>query len=173
MIPTDVPALLSAEQGKMLQKYATDKTVLEIGSYMGFSTICMARTAKLVHSVDTHRGDVHLHRQDTFSYFLGYIQRYRVLDRVAISIGYSYDILPRLPSHTFDMAFIDATHTYDQVKQDINLTLPLLKPGAIISFHDYMESRHVGVGQAVNEFIEKGTFKPIDQEDTLLICQLA
>lgn len=175
MIPTDIPALCSAEQGALLQKYAVNKTVLELGSYMGFSTICMARTATIVYSVDTHRGDEHLGRHDTFQYFLGHLQRYKVIDKVALLVGYTYDILPRLTPGMFDMAFVDATHSYEAVSRDIEMTIPLLKPGGLIAFHDYQEKapHTVGVTQAVDENIAAGNFKIIDREDTLVICQLS
>lgn len=171
MIPTEIPALCSPAQGAMLQKYAMNKTVLEVGAYFGFSTVCMAQFANMVYSLDTHTGDVHLSKTNTFQYYMGYLQRYRVLDKVAILIGLSTDILPRLPKDTFDMAFIDATHTYEAVKKDIELTIPLVKSGGLISFHDYQEGNHVGVQQAVDEFIAQDIFRPIDREDTLLICR--
>src|SRR4051812_45637582 len=54
--PRDVDGWLTPEQGRILAELATDKVCLEIGSYQGKSTICMAQTAKHVHSVDWHQG---------------------------------------------------------------------------------------------------------------------
>lgn len=50
----------------------------------------------------------------------------------------------------FDLIFIDADHYYDAVKHDINLFLPLVKPGGTLSGHD-IGNRHCGVTKAVNE----------------------
>ena len=38
---------------------------------------------------------------------------------------------------SIDLVFIDGAHTYDAVRQDIDAWLPKLKPGGIISGHDY------------------------------------
>lgn len=51
---------------------------------------------------------------------------------------------------SIDFLFIDAGHDYHEVKRDIDLWLPLMKPNGIISGHDYqMDSP--GVIQAVIE----------------------
>jgi hypothetical protein len=55
----------------------------------------------------------------------------------------------------FDFVFIDATHTYPMVKRDILLWKPLIKPGGVISGHDYgfanTERKYSGVQEAVDE----------------------
>ena len=44
-----------------------------------------------------------------------------------------------VPDGSLDLVFIDGTHTYDQVWQDISIWWPKLKPGcgSIMSGHDY------------------------------------
>jgi hypothetical protein len=55
--PFDVEGWLTPAEGKELARIAAGKRVLEVGSYCGLSTICMARTAKdLSVSVDPHDG---------------------------------------------------------------------------------------------------------------------
>lgn len=49
----------------------------------------------------------------------------------------------------FDSVFIDASHDFHSVLADIEAWMPLVKPGGIISGHDYW-SAHVGVMDAVN-----------------------
>ena len=58
---------------------------------------------------------------------------------------------------TFDSVFIDGSHDYDSVKQDIENWSRLIKPGGIISGHDYWSS-HGGVMDAVNY---TGEFKTV------------
>ena len=48
----------------------------------------------------------------------------------------------------FDMVFIDADHTYEAVKEDISLWLPLVRKGGILSGHDY--GSYAEVKQAVD-----------------------
>jgi hypothetical protein len=52
----DIPGWLHHAEGKALAEMARGKRVLEVGSYCGLSTVCMARTAKHVVSVDPHDG---------------------------------------------------------------------------------------------------------------------
>jgi predicted O-methyltransferase YrrM len=180
VIPSDIPTYTTTKQGALLQKLAVNKTVLEVGAFFGFTTVCMAQFAKMVYSIDNHRGDIHLGRTDTLQPFLGYLQKYKVLPKVAILIGTFEEILPRLEYGMFDLAFIDGTHSYEAVKRDIEMVYPLVKKreterqvGGLIAFHDYEEpaSHTVGVTQAVDEFIESGALKPVDREGTLLVCQ--
>jgi Methyltransferase domain len=52
-----------------------------------------------------------------------------------------------------DMIFIDATHTYEEVKKNINEWLPHLLPGGTMAFHDY--GVFAGVNQAIDEMFPK------------------
>lgn len=60
----------------------------------------------------------------------------------------------------FDSIFIDACHAYAECKADIEAWLPLLKPGGIISGHDYWTA-HTGVMYAVND-VFKDQFKVVE-----------
>jgi predicted O-methyltransferase YrrM len=60
----------------------------------------------------------------------------------------------------FDSMFIDASHHYADCKADIEAWLPLLRPGGIISGHDYW-AVHPGVMCAVND-VFKDSFKVVD-----------
>jgi len=48
---------LEVPEGEKLRELATGKNVFEIGCYKGKSTVCMAKTAKSVVSLDTFRAD--------------------------------------------------------------------------------------------------------------------
>ena len=51
---------------------------------------------------------------------------------------------------------IDANHTYDFVKKDIELWTPKVMPGGIVAFHDYGRHRaDIQVKQAVDEWQER------------------
>ena len=58
--------------------------------------------------------------------------------------------------HSLDWIYIDGNHSYESVKQDLELYLPKVRPDGLILGHDYANnsmSRHFGFGvvQAVNE----------------------
>lgn len=56
--------------------------------------------------------------------------------------------------NSVDVIFIDAGHSYQNVKADIEAWLPKMKKGGIMAGHDYNES-WPGVIQAVNELLGK------------------
>lgn len=54
---------------------------------------------------------------------------------------------------TPDFVFIDANHTYDDVRADIRAWLPKVKPGGILAGHDYSPEMFPGVCKAVDELL--------------------
>lgn len=53
-----------------------------------------------------------------------------------------------------DLVFIDGNHSYSYVKQDIEVWLPKVRHGGILSGHDY-NNLFPGVIQAVDEFFQQ------------------
>jgi len=51
-----------------------------------------------------------------------------------------------------DVVYIDADHSYEAVKQDLNLSYEIVKKGGFICGHDYTNHMFPGVVRAVNEF---------------------
>ncbi|MCH9613341.1 MAG: hypothetical protein SP1CHLAM54_03400 [Chlamydiia bacterium] len=51
----------------------------------------------------------------------------------------------------FDLVFIDGNHSYESVKEDIALWSKKVKPGGLITGHDYDHVNFPGVVQAVDE----------------------
>lgn len=64
----------------------------------------------------------------------------------------------QIKNNSLDIVFIDANHTYDSVKEDINLWLPKVKEGGILCGHDF-RIKHFGTILAVYE-----RFFPIEIE---------
>src|SRR5262245_50782959 len=75
----DIDGWLFDLEATVLQTFAAGKDVLELGSYKGKSTVCMAQTARLVVSVDPHQGDRGLGPADTFAEFRANIEAAGVL----------------------------------------------------------------------------------------------
>ncbi|KAF4675626.1 hypothetical protein FOL46_000817 [Perkinsus olseni] len=55
-----------------------------------------------------------------------------------------------IPDESIDLIFIDGCHEYDCVREDIDLWLPKLRPGGIMSGHDFSD-KWPGVVRRVNE----------------------
>ncbi len=146
-IPRDVRGWLSVNEAKTLAELAMDKTVLEIGSFEGRSTIAMAQTAKMVHSVDWHQGDSGTGAADTLTAMWANIKRYGVRDRVILHVGISQDVIPALAG-PFDLIFIDGAHDAESVGRDTALALSKATAGTIIAWHDCSD-RYPGVRDIV------------------------
>jgi hypothetical protein len=73
----------------------------------------------------------------------------------------SVDASLKFDNNSCDVVFIDMTHTYDQVKQDIKTWLPKVKNGGYIAGHDYQKD-WPGVVNAVNDIFGKNNLLLID-----------
>ena len=71
------------------------------------------------------------------------------------------------PDEYFDMVFIDAVHTFEEVSADIGYWLPKVREGGIISGHDY-GGRKPGVKEAVDKWFGEGSFDVIEVTGTWL-----
>jgi hypothetical protein len=58
-----------------------------------------------------------------------------------------------IPNNALDFVYIDALHEFKDVMMDILLWEPKVKPGGIVSGHDYFHALRYGVIEAVNAFV--------------------
>lgn len=147
------PGWLTESEAECLAELATAKLVLEIGSYLGRSTVCMARTATSVISVDHHRGseehqpgqDCHnshlvdpfdTSRIDTAGEFLRQLSRHGMRDRVLPIIGDIRKVAQILRPAQFDLVFIDGAHDDEATRFDVTTALTLVKPTGMVVAHD-------------------------------------
>jgi len=126
---------------------------LEIGSYMGESTQIIASSGIFseIHSVDPFKGTEEFNKEFGYTWSKvksEYNKNTRYFNNIYHHQGYSYDEVPKFPNGEFDFIYIDASHKYEDVKQDIELCLPKLKYKGIIAGHDYSWS---DVKKAVDE----------------------
>ena len=66
---------------------------------------------------------------------------------------FSHNVDDKFEDGTYDFVYIDADHSYESVKKDIELYLPKLKKGGIIGGHDYCPYSWPDVIKAVDESI--------------------
>ncbi|MCC6370402.1 MAG: class I SAM-dependent methyltransferase [Bacteroidia bacterium] len=72
-----------------------------------------------------------------------------------IHVGSDLDYLSSFKDHHFDWVYIDSSHYYDHTVKELAILNRKMKPGGIISGHDwYDEENHVhgGVKKAIVEF---------------------
>lgn len=163
--PNDIPGWLHPDEGFKLAELSEGKDVLEVGSYCGCSTVCIARTAKSVACVDYWDGRGTAVPMDTYPEFCASLEKYGVSNKVS-----EYTPDEPLPESSFDVAFIDGAHDEESVTKDIEKALGSLRPGGVLVFHDYRSDKDPGVTEAVDKFIDAGATL-IETVETLAIVR--
>ena len=127
---TDIDGWLTKQQGEFLQTVVKGKTVLEIGSGFGRSTVCMAQVAKQVTTIDHHRGG-------TLPAFTANLQAFDVVSRVEPIVADIREIRDEIVKRRFHVVFVDGEHDAESVQHDTQAALECLLPGGVIVWHDY------------------------------------
>lgn len=148
------------DQGELIKLIIKelDKSFLniaEIGVYMGRGT-AMWNVELINHNIDydylaiDHFSGSTEHNHDVDYYNITLNNLKPIIDKVKIIKN---DSLNECKNHTdeyFDVVYIDASHDYESVKEDIIAWLPKVKKGGIICGDDYTPG-WPGVMRAVNE----------------------
>lgn len=124
---------------KLVSKY-NPKTVLEIGSFEGRSTIFWAERVEEVECVDTWNGSEEHEDLLDFNRIEQHFDHNTANHNVIKHKGLSSDILPRLITEKkkFDLIYIDGSHTREDVLSDAIFCYHLSKKGTVIIFDDYL-----------------------------------
>ena len=155
---------------EMVEKAKDGDNFVEVGSWFGKSTNYLATKIKesgkniKLTTVDTFKGtdDEDLH-QNIVSSFNGDIF-YEFIDNTVLSENYgnidiikdtSHNAANQFTNCSIDYIMLDAGHSYEDVKDDINYWYNKIKPGGWISGDDYGGSFFPGVTQAADEFFYK------------------
>ena len=151
------PNMLSGPlQGKMLEmlsKIINPKYILEIGTFVGYSALCLAKGLQskgYLHTIELREDDAKLSQN--------YFAKSSHNDQIILHAGNALDIIPQL-DFIWDLVFIDADKT--NYINYYELVLPRLKKGGVILadnvlFHgDVLMEKITGKnGIAVNAFNE-------------------
>jgi predicted O-methyltransferase YrrM len=128
-----------------------DFTIAEVGSYAGVSSEVLALHCKKLYCIDTwedwnHDGIIFQAMElfDKMKSLYSHVDKLHMRGDEAVSM---------FPDEHFDLVYIDASHWYDDVINDINTWLPKIKNGGYLAGHDYHEG--VQVFDAVNNFFGK------------------
>jgi predicted O-methyltransferase YrrM len=166
LLPDDVPTSLTPAESRKLYALAAGNRVLELGAWQGHSTICLAQSARIVHSVDTHTGDPHSGEGWTLPAYLRHIGNYGLMSKVVTHIGRFGDIVPLFREQAFDLIFVDGYHSEEAVEYDVTYALPRLRDGGVICFHDYTIPQY-GVRTVVDRWFRE----PDQLVDSLAVIQ--
>lgn len=148
----DIPTAVTDVEADRLRFLAEDREVLEIGSLLGYSTVLMARVARVVHSVDPHEGYPINDPRPTLQPFIENLERYKVRPKVVAHLGRDAAILPLLQPAIFDFAFIDITGMYADTWNCLVRAWRVVRPGGQIAVHDCGRNDWPGAGKAVADF---------------------
>lgn len=84
-------------------------------------------------------------------------------DKVLLLKGFSYKMAAAIPDNSLGMVYVDADHTYEGARADIDSYWPKLIPGGIMCFHDAANPAY-GIQDAIHDFT-KGVGINLLQED--------
>jgi predicted O-methyltransferase YrrM len=103
-------------------------TLLEVGSYRGYTALLMAKHM---------RTDATLVTVDQDSRHGEAYRGTELADNIERRVGTTGHGVLGDPAESYDFIFLDAGHKYHEVKHDTELLLPLLTQDGFILWHDY------------------------------------
>ncbi|NQU34264.1 MAG: O-methyltransferase [Bacteroidetes bacterium] len=122
-IKTTMPRMLSGKvQGKFLEMLATmikPERILEIGTFTGYSALCLAKGLTPTGKLYTIESNVEMEE-----FILNYIRLSESSSKIEVIIGDAINEIPKI-NDTFDLVFIDAdkeqyTEYYELVKEKLH-----------------------------------------------------
>jgi hypothetical protein len=120
--------------------------MVEVGTANGESAEIFVTSGRVKHICCVDRWTKH--RKETEPIFDRVHQRFpHIISKMKAESG---DAAQRFTNQSLDFVYIDASHSYKNIKRDIELWRPKIKAGGYIGGHDY-NFKNVGVVQAVNE----------------------
>ncbi|NOZ48002.1 MAG: O-methyltransferase [Chlorobi bacterium] len=140
------PRMLSGHlQGRilsMISKMVNPAYILEIGTFTGYSALCLAE------GLQNNGKLITIEKDDEIAEFaLTYFKKARLNQQIELKVGSAVDIIANL-NYYFDLAFIDANK--DQYSLYFDLVFDKMKSGGIIVADNVLWS-----GKVVDRLVEK------------------
>jgi predicted O-methyltransferase YrrM len=166
-----VPGWLHEGSAAVMYAYMRDQppgTIVEIGSYLGRSTVFFGLALKDVNphgrvvAIDPHTGD----RQQLEGLAAERLATYDLFRQHCAAVGVELLVDPRVElsvdvaagwSAPVDLLYVDGWHSYDAVTADGRAWLPHLSPGGVVVFDDYVA--YDEVRRAVDDLAEAGLYR--------------
>ena len=108
----------------MISKLKRPKNILELGTFTGYATLCLAEGLKAsgnIHTIDKN--------EELYDFQRKYFDKSEYASQIIQHLGNALDIIPKLEMH-FDLVFIDADK--DNYINYFHLIIEKLNPGGII-----------------------------------------
>lgn len=133
----DVPGWLTDEEGEALYELARRcegrGVIVEIGSWKGKSTICLARGSRAGNSVRVYAVDPHADYR--FGDFKANVERAGVGDLVTPIASLSQAAADDF-DEPIELLFVDGSHEEHLVREDFAKWVPKVVDGGWVAFHD-------------------------------------
>jgi hypothetical protein len=164
------------------EKIRRNGTIIEIGSWKGKSTFCLAKGLKKgkIFAIDPFnaegepgskeiyenaKGEVPL-----FEQFVTTMKKYGILDKIEPLKGFSNQFLNQFEE--IDFLFIDGDHSIEGCDFDFTHFSPYVRKGGFIAFHDYDPDRSdLGPTWVINNRLANGEYEFYKKYDTLWIAK--
>jgi len=185
----NIPGLMGDREGLALYLLSLlarkDGDIVEIGSWLGRSTVQLAKACQIngngkVHAIDTFKGNPgkeHIYKKplDTgesmFDRFKKNIESVGLSKYVVVHKGASESVRRKIGKIKVKLLFIDACHDYEAVKEDIKLWEGLLQKGGLIALHDFGYGSEGCIKAVTEEIINSKNYKPVLLIDSLIVAE--
>jgi predicted O-methyltransferase YrrM len=149
------PRMLSGHlQGKILEmisKMIRPEKILELGTYTGYSAICLAKGLQekgILHSIEIN--------DELEDLILKYIEKASVENKIKLHFGDARTIIPQI-NEMFDLVFIDADKR--EYLEYYNIVFDYVKPGGFMLADNVLWSGKVIEMETPDDDYTKGIFE--------------
>jgi hypothetical protein len=166
---------------QMVRSAKNNSHFVEIGAWLGSSTTFMAveiiNSGKNIKfdSIDTWKGSEEHKNEEVVvndTLYNDYLKNIEPVKHMVNPIRLpSIEAAELYEDNSLDFVFIDGSHDYENVKNDINAWYPKVKSGGILAGDDY-DIKWSGVIKASNEFAKQNNYQlTIDDEFCWNLCK--
>ena len=148
-------------EGELLYETAKElknSVIVEIGTRQGGTAYLLANTLNKIYTIDNY--------SDPGSNYESALTNLKQFKNVVLLNGYS-EAFSKIWGTSIDLLFIDADHSYEGCKSDVENWLQFVKKGSPVLFHDF--GSHTGITKFVNEILEAGLIEKVKQEQSMLL----
>lgn len=170
---------------RLAEQLPINSTIVEIGSWKGKSTYCLARGLRqgkviAIDPFDTAgepgSAEIYQTRQGNeplFNQFRTQMKNLGVWDKIEARQGYSQQFVGQIQK--IDFLFIDGDHSKEGCEFDFTNYAPYLSKNGFLAFHDFDPIRdELGPTWVVkNRVLPSGTFTPVGVFDSLWVGRRA